>query len=223
MQLGHCAWRLGAMMKRRLIFKQWSSQANRETAFDSEVKGMLEEINLKETFLANPVPYDPRPARNVNTRWDEYLGALTPDGSQFYFTRRSKKRNKYEGPASPLRSVEEFSLANTLSSANSFLFEEGTSLSAPFNTKYNEGGPTITADNRLMVFTICERDKRLVNRIVTCTLRHFLMACGTAYVQFPMSISQGAGKVNRPFLQWRCSIFLEQQKRRVWRFRPLQE
>lgn len=141
-------------------FEQWLLQANRETAFDSEVKGMLEEINLKETFLANPVPYDPKPARNVNTRWDEYLGALTPDGSQFYFTRRSKKRNKYDGPASPLRSVEEFSLANTLSSANSFLFEEGTALSAPFNTKYNEGGPTITADNRLMVFAICERDEK---------------------------------------------------------------
>ena len=71
-------------------FEQWLLQDDRETAFDSEVKGMLEEINLKETFIANPVPYDPKPARNVNTRWDEYLGALTPDGSQFYFTRRSK-------------------------------------------------------------------------------------------------------------------------------------
>lgn len=141
-------------------FKQWLLRDDRKTAFDGEVRGMLEEINLKETFLANPVPYDPKPARNINTRWDEYLGALTPDGSQFYFTRRSKKRNKYEGPAAPLRSVEEFCLANTLSSANGFLFEEGTALSAPFNSKYNEGGPTITADNRLMVFTICERDEK---------------------------------------------------------------
>ncbi|MAZ96882.1 MAG: hypothetical protein CMP53_05090 [Flavobacteriales bacterium] len=141
-------------------FEQWLLRDDRETAFDSEVKGMLEEINLKETYLANPVPYAPIPARNINTRWDEYLGALTPDGSQFYFTRRSKKRNKYEGPAAPLRSVEEFSLANTLSSTNSFLFEEGTALSSPFNSKYNEGGPTITADNRLMVFTICERDEK---------------------------------------------------------------
>lgn len=141
-------------------FKQWLLRDDRETAFDNEVKGMLEEINLKETFLANPVPYDPKPARNINTRWDEYLGALTPDGSQFYFTRRSKKRDKYEGPAAPLRTIEEFSLANTLNSAHhSFLFEEGTALSSPFNTKYNEGGPTITADNRLMVFTICERDE----------------------------------------------------------------
>ena len=39
-------------------------------------------------------------------------------------------------------------------------FEEGTALEAPFNTQYNEGGPSITADNRFMVFTICERNPK---------------------------------------------------------------
>ena len=89
-------------MKQKAILNSGYSEMIAKRAFDNEVKGMLEEINLKETFLANPVPYDPKPARNINTRWDEYLGALTPDGSQFYFTRRSKKRDKYEGPAALL-------------------------------------------------------------------------------------------------------------------------
>ena len=142
-------------------FEQWLLRDDREYAFDAEVEGLLEEINLKKTFLANPVPYDPKPARNINTRFDEYLAALTPDGSQIYFTRRSKKRNKYDGPAAPLRSVEEFSMARTTSTAaGAFLFEEGEALTSPFNAQYNEGGPTITADNRMMVFTICERNEK---------------------------------------------------------------
>ena len=72
---------------------------------------MLEEINIKETFFASPVPFDPKPARDINTRFDEYLASMTPDVSQLYFTGRSKKRNKYDGPGAPMRSVEEFSVS----------------------------------------------------------------------------------------------------------------
>ena len=141
--------------------EQWLLRDDREYAYDKEVENMLEEINLKANFLANPVPFDPKPARDVNTRFDEYLAALTPDASQLYFTRRSKKRNKYDGPAAPMRSVEEFSMAYAAGEREGvMLFEEGTALTAPFNTKYNEGGPTITADNKLMVFTICESNPK---------------------------------------------------------------
>jgi outer membrane protein OmpA-like peptidoglycan-associated protein len=97
----------------------------------------------------------------LNTRWDEYLAALTPDGSSIYFTRRSKKKNKYDGPGAQLRSVEEFSSAVSTGEHQGMpAFEEGTALEAPFNTQYNEGGPSITADNRFMVFTICERNPK---------------------------------------------------------------
>jgi len=141
--------------------EKWLLRDDREYAYDKEVEGMLEEIRLKETFLASPVPFDPKPARAINTRFDEYLAAMTPDGSQIYFTRRSKKRNKYDGPAAPTRSVEEFSMAQTIGEqAGKPLFEEGKALTAPFNKQYNEGGPTITADNKLMVFTICERNPK---------------------------------------------------------------
>lgn len=141
--------------------EKWLLRDDREYAYDKEVEGMLEEIRLKETFLASPIPFDPKPARSINTRYDEYLAALTPDGSEIYFTRRSKKRNKYDGPAAPARSVEEFSMAKSLGTQSGMpLFEEGTALTAPFNRQYNEGGPTITADNRFMVFTVCERNPK---------------------------------------------------------------
>ena len=141
--------------------EQWFLRSDRELGYEKEAENMLAELNLKETFLANPVPFNPQPARNLNTRWDEYLAALTPDGSSIYFTRRSKKKNKYDGPGAQLRSVEEFSSAvSTGEHLGMPAFEEGTALEAPFNTQYNEGGPSITADNRFMVFTICERNPK---------------------------------------------------------------
>jgi hypothetical protein len=86
---------------------------------------------------------------------------MTPDGSQLYFTRRSKKRNKYDGPGAPMRSVEEFSVSQVKGERSGMpLFEEGQALTSPFNSQYNEGGPTMTADNKLMVFTICERNPK---------------------------------------------------------------
>ena len=141
--------------------EQWFLRSDRELGYEKEAENMLAELNLKETFLANPVPFNPQPARNLNTRWDEYLAALTPDGSSIYFTRRSKKKNKYDGPGAQLRSVEEFSSALSTGEHQGMpAFEEGTALEAPFNTQYNEGGPSITADNRFMVFTICERNPK---------------------------------------------------------------
>jgi len=141
--------------------EQWFLRSDRELGYEKEAENMLAELNLKETFLANPVPFNPQPARNLNTRWDEYLAALTPDGSSIYFTRRSKKKNKYDGPGAQLRSVEEFSSAVSTGEHQGMpAFEEGTALEAPLNTQYNEGGPSITADNRFMVFTICERNPK---------------------------------------------------------------
>ena len=141
--------------------EQWFQRDDRELGYEKEAEKMLSEINLKEYFLASPVPFDPKPARNINTRWDEYLAALTPDGSAMYFTRRSKKKNKYDGPGAQLRSVEEFSRAVSTGEQQGMpAFEEGSALEAPFNSQYNEGGPSLTADNRFMVFTICERNPK---------------------------------------------------------------
>ena len=89
-------------------------------------------------------------------REDEYLAIISPDAEMCFFTRRSKKVDKYSGPAAKTRIVEEFSLAKRNENGT---FEEGEALGYPFNESYNEGGPTITANNRELYFTVCKMDK----------------------------------------------------------------
>ena len=168
----------------------WLKREDREYAYDKEAEAMLAEINIKQTFFNSPVPYDPKPARNVNTRWDEYLAALTPDGSALYFTRRSQKRNKYDGPAGTLRQVEEFSMARATSPAGGFpKLDVGEALTAPFNTQYNEGGPSITADNSFMVFTVCELDDRTGNQFCDLYYTTFSYGYWNGIRKFPDGIN----------------------------------
>lgn len=142
--------------------EKFLEQPERERGYDVEANKMLESVRLKLNFKENPVPYDPKPAKGVNTRFDEYLAALSPDGTQLFFTRRSKKVDKYAGPAGTAREVEEFTWATLLPHAMLEVvnFTEGEVLTSPFNQNYNEGAPSITADNRTLVFASCEVDPK---------------------------------------------------------------
>ena len=188
--IGTLALEGGRPDEAKVYLEQWLAREDREYAYDQEAEDMLAEINIKQTFFENPVPYDPMPARNVNTRWDEYLAALTPDGSALYFTRRSQKRNKYDGPAGTLRQVEEFCMASAASNSGGFpALDEGEVLTSPFNTNYNEGGPSMTADNSFMAFTICELDDRTGEQF--CDLYYTTLSYGywSSIRKFPDGIN----------------------------------
>ncbi len=188
--IGTLAIEGGSLEEAKGYLKQWLAREDREYAYDKEAEAMLAEINIKQSFFNSPVPYDPKPARNVNTRWDEYLAALTPDGSAFYFTRRSQKRNKYDGPAGTLRQVEEFSMARALTASGGFpKLEEGKALEYPFNAQYNEGGPSMTADNTFMAFTICERDERTGEQFCDLYYTTFTYGVWNGIRKFPEGIN----------------------------------
>ena len=188
--IGTLAIEGGRPEEAKRYIEQWLAREDREYAYDKEAEAMLAEINIKQTFFGSPVPYDPKPARNVNTRWDEYLAALTPDGSALYFTRRSQKRNKYDGPAGTLRQVEEFSMAKAMTTAGGFpKLEEGEALEYPFNAQYNEGGPSMTADNTFMAFTICERDDRTGEQFCDLYYTTFTFGVWNGIRKFPEGIN----------------------------------
>ncbi len=142
----------GKSAKGRDYLKKYTEHPDRDPALLPEAQKALEELDARSKLLASPVPFDAKPVPGISTPADEYLGCLSPDMELFFFTRKSLKRDKYAGPAGGTRMVEEFSMARKTGVA----FEVGEALPPPFNEKYNEGGPSITADNRRLFFTICQ-------------------------------------------------------------------
>ena len=118
-----------------------------------------EQIKLA-TFLhqqySNPVPFDPKPVKGISTGEDEYLAAFSPDNETAYFTRRTKKQ---EVGMLRAETVEEF----TVSSKEQNYFDRGQKMPYPFNLRKNEGGPSLTIDNKEMYLTVCENEKGYKN------------------------------------------------------------
>ena len=103
--------------------------------------------------FSKPVPFDPKPLQAICTAADEYLPIITPDNKYAYFTRSTFEVQK--GLTSEPKRIERFSVSNGLGENN---FEKGVPMTTPFNKNNNEGGATLSADNKNMYFTICKND-----------------------------------------------------------------
>lgn len=91
--------------------------------------------------VKNPVPFNPQPVGDgINSSSDEYLPALTADGSTMIFTRRDGYDENFY--ISTLQPDGSWGKAEYL---------EGV------NTYQNEGAETISADGSWLVFTACNR------------------------------------------------------------------
>lgn len=98
-----------------------------------------EQGQVMQELMANPVEYNVSVVRGISTpNADEYLTAISPDGQLAFFTRRMGGNETF--------TRSEFGGRN---------FNFGTPMPRPFNANFNEGSPTITADNRLLIFTSC--------------------------------------------------------------------
>lgn len=134
------------------LFNAFLANPERDRGFDKETKKALEEAIALEEIMSNPVTFEPKAMMGLSTIQDEYLACISPDQQTIFFTRKSKKVNKRDGPGAQTRIVEEFSISKIQENGN---FEEGIAMDSPFNTSYNEGGPSITADNTELYFTVC--------------------------------------------------------------------
>lgn len=108
-----------------------------------------EQLLFKANMMLHPVPFDPKLVKGVSTADPEYLAAISPDDENFFFTRRFDEVRK--GSLTPA-SVEKFMMAKRDSSGG---FNKGEPMPLPFNaaSNNNEGGPAISKDNRMLIFT----------------------------------------------------------------------
>jgi hypothetical protein len=112
----------------------------------------LNKVNLaraRKKLIDNPVSFNPlNLGSGVNTAADEYINALTADGSGFFFTKRTKN------PGHPEKQYnEDFYYASFEGDSAGLAFL----LSYPPGKENDAGALCISPDGRLLFFTACFR------------------------------------------------------------------
>lgn len=109
-----------------------------------------EKMLSKAKLIANPVPFQPVPVKDISTADPEYLPYISPDNEMAFFTRRFEMKDRNMLTA---QSVEKFMIARLQANGT---FDRGKPMDDPFNKSYsnNEGGASITIDNKHLYFTV---------------------------------------------------------------------
>ena len=111
-----------------------------------EVLSLIPEVRFEVQYYANEGSYNPEPLSLISLPEDEYLPALSPDGSILFFTRA--RIVKAKGDVVTKR-IEEFMQSRRSSAEEDF--DSGKLLDYPFNEGENYGGVSLSIDNRLLI------------------------------------------------------------------------
>ncbi|MCL2131892.1 MAG: OmpA family protein [Lentimicrobiaceae bacterium] len=117
-----------------------------------EAEYFLQYSIVYEKLYGAPVPYNPQPVRGMSTSDDEYTGVISPDDEYMLYTRK-KTITTEQYRVKKTEEVEFFTISRQ-NDDGSFTVGEPMP-SPPFNMSKNEGTPTITLDNKYLVFTRC--------------------------------------------------------------------
>ncbi len=105
-------------------------------------------------MTGKPVPFQPMPVRDLCTTYDEYLPILSPDNEIAFFTRNIKMPPNKNDLIPREKFVERFMFA----SRENGIFGRGDEMPYPFNQYDNEGGASVTVNNRFLVYTRCKTE-----------------------------------------------------------------
>jgi outer membrane protein OmpA-like peptidoglycan-associated protein len=141
---------LGFLKESKLKYEEYLNQNGIELSYKNVVNEKLELWRFRDSLIDNPINFKPQRINALSSDADEFLGILTPDESKWFFTRRFKYLDFKLGPAPVRRLKEDF--CQLVNKENA----QYQSLTYPFNQGFNEGGPSLTADNSTMALTSCE-------------------------------------------------------------------
>jgi len=98
-------------------------------------------------------PFAPTPVPGISTDRDEYLAIITPDNTTALFIRRLPV-NQQDRVWASQEVVEVFTSSERQQGGQ---FDKGSSMPDPFNKNANEGGATMTIDNKHLFYTITKQ------------------------------------------------------------------
>jgi len=115
-----------------------------------EAEFLLKKSQFNQFIFEHVRPFDPKPLTGISTQYDEYLATISPDGEQFYFTRRKQVTQNSGSFASEESDDKEFFSYATLQKSGNF--SQGDPLPWPFNDSKGEGSPAINLTNDMLIF-----------------------------------------------------------------------
>lgn len=133
-------------------FLLYSSQITNDE-YLSDARVLLKSAKSIRDIFANPVEFDPIPVKGISSPWNEYLVIISPDNELAFYTRQQEKIQRAQSFTSEVNYEERFFMSKLLPD-NTFC--NGNALGFPFNQRQNEGGATITIDNKELFYTVCE-------------------------------------------------------------------
>ncbi|MBN3035851.1 MAG: OmpA family protein [Bacteroidales bacterium] len=122
--------------------------------YDEAIR-LLEYSRFYDEMLNNPVPFEPKAVPGISTDLDEYLPIISPDNEQAFFTRKFRLMPGRDDLVPRVRYQERFMHSNHSNGG----FAPGNEMPFPFNRYEDEGGATITIDNRQLFYTVCQYNK----------------------------------------------------------------
>jgi outer membrane protein OmpA-like peptidoglycan-associated protein/tetratricopeptide (TPR) repeat protein len=104
-------------------------------------------------MVQNPVPFDPHVVEGVSTPENEYLPMITADNQTIYFTRETKQEGERNTLIQSEKYKEKFMYSQLQPDGK---FSSGEEMPDPFNMNDNEGGASLTVDNKTLYYTVCK-------------------------------------------------------------------
>ena len=137
---------LGDYSKALQHIRKYLSSKKISEKYRKKANALKKSCEFSISAKRSPVTFNPANlGANINTDADEYLPALSADGSTLIFT-RSKKVDDFRN--------EDFYLSYN----NTDDWQLAENLGEPINTPQNEGAQCITADGLTLYFTACSRN-----------------------------------------------------------------
>ncbi len=126
-------------------------------AFLSQAKDMMKFAKSFSELLGHPVPFEPKAVAGVCTDRDEYLPIISPDDEAMLFTRKVEFIDKRSAIQHEDNLRDVFCISKR--DPKTGLFDKGDAMPFPFNQGDNEGGATISIDNKHLYFTVGHIEK----------------------------------------------------------------
>ncbi len=132
-----------------------------------EAEEMLENVYYYFKLIQNPVDFNPKILYGVCTENDEYLPFISPNGEYIFYTRAFKNSPNY---TSKLKEI--FYYSKRLNPNEEVeKYSSGKMMTYPFNQDgRDEGGVTITIDNKHLFITICQYERTKYTSYKNCDI-----------------------------------------------------